>query len=89
MFQPTWYRHLLEKAVLISASYKMNWVEFRFQSKLLMRCQMAWSVLIHIGKMSKIGAVALVRLGKILEKASVEKHEKAEDKPLINGKLAA
>jgi hypothetical protein len=39
--------------------------------------------------MSKIGAVALVRLGKILEKASVENHEKAEDKPLINGKLAA
>jgi hypothetical protein len=54
-----------------------------------MRCQIAWSVLIHIGKMSKIGAVALVRLGKILEKASVEKHEKAADKPLINGKLAA
>ena len=89
MFQPTWYRHLSVKVAPTSANYKMNWAEFRFPSRLLMRCQKVWSDPTHIGKMSKTGAVARVGLGNILGKASVEKHEKGADKPLINGKLAA
>ena len=53
-----------------------------------MKCQKVWSAPTHIGKMSKIGVVVQVGLGKILEKASAEKPEKAADKPLINGKFA-
>jgi len=71
-----------------SDSYKMNWVVFRFLSRLLMRCQKVWSAPIHIGRMSKTDAVARAGLGNTLGKASVEKHEKGVDKPHINGKLA-